>query len=58
MYNIMIETFTGLQIAELKRVLEEEKARLVAIKEDHIKQHNMNKNQIQDLKQKLAASEV
>ncbi len=47
-----------LQIAELKRRLEEEKARLIAIKDDHVKQHNMNKHQIQDLKQKLVASEV
>jgi len=31
---------------------------MTAVKEDHVKQHKMNKNQIQDLKQKLAKSEV
>ncbi len=46
------------QVIELEQSVVEEKDRLVAIKNDHIKQHNMNKNQIADLKQKLASSEV
>ena len=38
--------------------LEAERTKTATIKADHVKQHKMHKNQIHDLKEKLAKSEV
>lgn len=38
--------------------MESERAKLTAVKADHVKQHKMHKNQIRDLREKLAKAEV
>lgn len=38
--------------------MEAERSNTATIKADHIKQHKMHKNQIRDLKEKLAKTEV
>lgn len=46
------------QVEELTSSLEQERSKMAAVKADHIKQHKMHKNQIHELKEKLAKSEV